>query len=278
MAGRNCHNCIYSMCDPERWLRALCAGEPLAPQCANHPFWPGQLHDVPGVPCRNYRPRPPAPAGENVKRIPLTHGFYAYVDAADYEWLSQWHWRAYSNGYAGRYEKRKLIYMHRQIMRPPPGRIVDHVNGNRFDNTRLNMRNITRRQNMYNKGKHVGTASIYKGVNYDKRRNKWYARIGCGQERFYLGYVDIEAEAARAYDRKAVELFKELARLNFPEEWPPERRAQVYAQRQKESRKIHGKSKGRNRKDPRAAAGKKRRTGRRQRSAIPTRSGVPTRA
>jgi len=213
-----------------------------------------------GKVCRNYRARTPVPKGENVKMIPLTNGFYAYVDAEDYEWLNQWHWRAYSAGYAARWEKGKLIYMHRQIMQPPPGKIVDHISGNGYDNTRANMRNITRRQNMYNKGKHIGTSSIYKGVSYDKRRHQWHAAIRFGKERFYLGYFDTEAEAARVYDRKAVELFGEFAGLNFPEEWSAEERARVHAQWQKENRKTRGRKKVKSKEGRKGAAGAKPRT------------------
>jgi hypothetical protein len=266
MGGRNCHKCIYSICDPELWLRCVHVGEPIVPRCANHPMWPGQLHDVPGVPCRNYRPKASAPKGENVRLIPLTHGCYAYVDAGDYEWLNQWHWRAYSTGYAARWEEHKLIYMHRQIMKPPRGKIVDHINGNGYDNTRANMRNITPSQNMYNKGKHIGTASMYKGVCYDKRRRQWYSQIRFGKERFYLGYVDTELEAARAYDHMAVELFGEFAGLNLPQEWPAERRAQVHAQWQKDRRKTRGKSNREDMKAPRGAARKKPRIERRRKT------------
>jgi hypothetical protein len=208
--------------------------------------------------------------------IPLTNGFYAYVDAEDYEWLNQWHWRVYAGGYAARHDKNKVIYMHREIMKPPKGMVVDHINGNGFDNTRSNMRNVTRRQNAGNRGKAVGTASIYKGVRRGYKR-RWYAQATCGDHRPTVGPFEDEAEAARAYDRMAVELFKECARLNFPEEWPPKRRARVYAQRRKESRKVRGKGKGRNRKNPGDAAGKKRRTGKRRKLAIRTRSTVPTR-
>ena len=85
MAGRYCDNCVYSLCDPEPWHRWLWMGEPIVPRCANHPQWPGQLHDVTGVPCWNYRPKPVLPAGDAVRMIPLGDGFYAYVDVADYE-------------------------------------------------------------------------------------------------------------------------------------------------------------------------------------------------
>jgi hypothetical protein len=146
--------------------------------------------------------------------------------------------------------------------------IVDHINSNGFDNTRANMRNITQRQNSYNQSKQVGTISIYKGVNYDKRRHRWYARIRLGRERFFLGYFDTEIEAARAYDYMAVRLFGEFARLNFPEEWPPERRAQVYAEGQKDRRKTRGRKKVRSRESRNGAAREKPRSARRHKTRV----------
>jgi len=253
-----CHACIYAWWDPGLWLRSLGSGFPARPVCGNQQDSYGRMKECPcGTACRNYRAKPPVPTGENVKRIPLTNGFYAYVDAEDYEWLNQWHWRACSGGYAGRTEKGRAIYMHREIMQPPKGKIVDHVNGNGYDNTRANLRNITWRENMHNKGKHAVTASIYKGVGRHKRSGKWFARIWCMGERMWLGYFTDEAEAARAYDRKAVEIFGEFARLNFPEEWPPERRAEVYAQGQKDRRKARGKKKGTDRAGRKAVAREK---------------------
>ena len=54
--------------------------------------------------------------------------------------------------------------MHREIMKPPKGKVVDHISGNKLDNTRANLRNITQGQNMHNKAKCFGSTSIYKGV------------------------------------------------------------------------------------------------------------------
>jgi len=187
------------------------------------------MHDVSGVPCRNYRAKPPTPEGD-VRLIPLSDGFYAYVDATDYEWLSAWLWYS-QNGYAGRRQMGKILLMHRLIMQPPDDMLIDHIDGNRMNNCRCNLRICTRAENQRNKRRHARSISIFKGVSYNKQAGKWFSQ--CWFEgRYHVGpYVDDEAEAARDYDRMAVDYFGEFARLNFPEEWPAERREQVYAQR-----------------------------------------------
>ncbi len=228
MAERTCLNCVYVRCDPREWLRRLARGEPLVPMCANHPQWPGQLREVPGTPCRNYRPKLPEPGGD-VMRIPMDNGLYALVDAADYEWLNQYKWSRCGAGYAGRYEKGKVIYMHRQIMQAPKGVVVDHIDGNRANNSRSNLRLCTCSENGYNNVKRIGSASRFKGVFRRKKDGRWYAMVFFRGKYIWLGFFDDEVEAARAFDRKAVELGIVFARLNFPEEWPPERRQEVYA-------------------------------------------------
>jgi hypothetical protein len=230
MSVRTCLNCVYVCCDPYEWVLCHERGESLVPKCANHPQWPGQLHDVPGTPCRNYEPKPPEPKGD-IRRIPLGEGQFAIVDAADYEWLKQHQWHFW-NGYAARQEKRKTIYMHREIMQPPKGMVVDHINHNKGDDRRVNLRVCTQRENILNHTKKGQSISRFKGVEYNRLRRKWYVRIRFHGERIRIGYFDDEVEAARAYDRKAVELSGVFACLNFPDEWPPEKRQQVYADAQ----------------------------------------------
>jgi hypothetical protein len=228
MAGRCCLNCVYSVCDPEVWLRLMHLGEPVLPSCANHPRWPGQMHEVPGVPCPNYRPKPPVPQGD-VRLIPLADGLYAYVDAADYEWLSQWNWHVTSGGYPARSVRGGQVFMHREIMQPPKGMVVDHIDGNKANNCRFNLRVCTRKQNQGNMQKQHGTYSQYKGVSRSKGRDKWLAQCDFGGQHRWLGFHENEADAARAYDYAAVQECGEYARVNFPQEWPPERRREVHA-------------------------------------------------
>jgi len=87
-----CHNCVCLYCDHEHALWSMSVGVLTWPACANHPDSPGRMQRVParGI-CRNYRPKPATPEGA-VKQIPLGEGLYAYVDAADFEWLNPWTW------------------------------------------------------------------------------------------------------------------------------------------------------------------------------------------
>ena len=87
MSGPCCDNCVYCLVEPEGWPRSQWRGEAVVPKCANHPRWPGVVHDVPGVACENYQRKPMPPADAGVRLISLSGGGYAWVDAADYEWL-----------------------------------------------------------------------------------------------------------------------------------------------------------------------------------------------
>jgi hypothetical protein len=104
--------------------------------------------------------------------------------------------------------------MHQLILRT---KYIDHIDGNGLNNTRGNLRIATTKQNTWNRKKRtIPTSSKYKGVSVIKGRDRWQCRIYANGTRFFLGYFASEIEAARAYDKKAIELFGEFARLNFP--------------------------------------------------------------
>ena len=125
--------------------------------------------------------------------------------------------------------------LHREIMQPPEGKVVDHKNHNKLDDTRVNLRTCTRGER--GTAQDGDTSSRFIGVYYCKDRDKWRAEIQFEGKPTFLGYFTREIEAARAHDRAAVAYFGEFAPLNFPQEWPPKWRGQVYAQAQEQRRR-----------------------------------------
>ncbi len=157
------------------------------------------------------------------REIPLTKGKVALVDDEDYDHLMQWKWH-YCGGYAMRKERGRrsdphpTILMHRAILTTPSGMLTDHINLNKLDNRRCNLRICTAAQNNYNRTPyHTRTAtSRFKGVRFDRRLNKWQAFIVLQKgKQTHLGYFIDEINAAEAYDSAARSHFGEFARPNF---------------------------------------------------------------
>lgn len=155
-----------------------------------------------------------------MKQIPLTQGYFALVDNEDYQWLTQYEWRIiierHRYYYAGRSAKenwRKCILMHRVILNVPKGLQTDHINHNGLDNRKANLRIVTNTQNQYNQQpQRRNTSSRYKGVK--RKGNRWEAAIKHNRKEIFIGSFINEIDAAKAYDKKATELFGEYAWLN----------------------------------------------------------------
>jgi len=148
-----------------------------------------------------------------MKLIQLSAGLYAMVDDEDFEALNAHKWSAAKRKHT-HYAVRtltggRLVYMHRVILGAAPGTDTDHVDRNGLNNQRSNLRNATRQQNLLNRGKRKGTASIFRGVSPNRGRwGAWYA----GR---YIGGFDLETDAACAYDRHVLELCREFAQPNL---------------------------------------------------------------
>jgi len=142
--------------------------------------------------------------------------YFAIVDDEDYDWLNSYRWC-----FDGRYAQRRNkieghVRMHIFIMNPPEGMGVDHKNGNQLDFRRCNLRICSQWDNSKNMSKHADGKSKYKGLTQTKN-GKWFARINYRYEHISIGLFESEEEAAKAYDKKAKEIYGEYAKLNFPE-------------------------------------------------------------
>lgn len=153
-----------------------------------------------------------------MKVIKLTQNKETIVDDEDYEQLVQYNWY-YHNGYAVRKSSRKTkdrktLYLHR-ILLNPGNQYIDHINGNKLDNRKENLRVASRSQNAMNTNKLKNKTSIYKGVYLYKRTGKWIARISLNGKCYSLGCFVNEIDAAKAYDNAAIKFFGTFANLNF---------------------------------------------------------------
>lgn len=102
-------------------------------------------------------------------------------------------------------------YIHRMVMNAPKGVEVDHINGNKMDNRKKNLRLCNRSENASNRKQIKGR---YKGVYRDKKRKCWVAQITFNYKCTTLGVFKTAKEAALAYNIKAKELHGEYAHLN----------------------------------------------------------------
>lgn len=151
--------------------------------------------------------------------------FNVLVDEEDYEILSKYNWhirRCYSQNhecyYAGSHINKKLVLMHRFLMGEPKGMVVDHINHDKLDNRKENLRVCTFSDNRKNNNSYKNNTSGYKGVLwYDYCKTpKWMAYIMVDNKQINLGYFDELEDAIRARNEAELSYFGDFA--NMPNE------------------------------------------------------------
>jgi hypothetical protein len=165
------------------------------------------------------------PQADGTVLIPLTRGQFAIIDAEDADRLVQYKWSVSTVGYALRFRRKSdvpgstTVWLHREILPDVPDELeVDHINGNKLDCRRANLRPATRSENNMNKTVAHPSKSGYRGVAWHNPSRSWFARVTKQRKPVFAEFFPTAEEAARAYDKAARIHFGDFARLNFPDD------------------------------------------------------------
>lgn len=149
--------------------------------------------------------------------VPLTQGKHALIDLEDWDKIRPYKWSTWETTggvYAHTLSGKKRIIMHHLILPRIVSYVIDHRDRNGLNNLRTNLRYATYAENARNKCKSYRNTSGYKGVSWEKRRQKWEANIKVNYVKHFLGYYAVKEEAALAYNEAAKSFHGEFASLN----------------------------------------------------------------
>ena len=149
-------------------------------------------------------------------KVHLPRGVVAFVSPQDIAWASQSRWSVSTkrNGLYAVLSTNKNCYLHREVAARAGvdiSQFVDHKNQNTLDNRRLNLRAATIAQNNCNKRVRSDSFSGVKGITFDKRRNKYQARVTWEGKTHWAGHYDTVEEAVAAVTELRIRLHGEFA-------------------------------------------------------------------
>ncbi len=137
-----------------------------------------------------------------MKKIKLTRNKVALIDNDDFEKVSKNKWSFHHRGYVVR--GKPQISLHRFIMNAQKGQMVDHINRNKLDNRKSNLRFVTSRQNQFN--------SLFKdGIHWRGDREAWIVRMNVNGKKKYIGYFKTKRLAQIARKKASLKYHKEFS-------------------------------------------------------------------
>jgi HNH endonuclease len=146
-------------------------------------------------------------------KIPLPKGRVALIDDEDADVVrSLGPWRVATNGYVmcGQSRDHNTRYLHHVVLPPVAGLDTDHINGDKLDNRKANLRRVTHSQNMMNARRSPAHRNPARGVTW--HLNRWEARIKVNKQTICLGRFENFDDAVAARRAGEVEHFGEYRR------------------------------------------------------------------
>jgi hypothetical protein len=149
------------------------------------------------------------------KRSDAKRKWLVMVDNEEFEHLSQFCMQADKDGsVSGSFKGKKRMLLPRYLLNAPDDMEVDHIDGNRLNNQKSNLRLATSSQNKMNRGPRSDNKSGYKGVSWHKQKNKWTVRIMANGRYKSLGLFNKIEKAKQAYNEAAQKYHGSFAWLN----------------------------------------------------------------
>jgi hypothetical protein len=144
----------------------------------------------------------------------------AFIDAEDAYRAAQYRWGLDKHSYLYTGIGCKMVGLHRFLLNLEVGdsKIVDHIDRNPLNNTKVNLRLCSGAQNQGNRKINKNNTSGYRGVSWEKTNQKWKACVYKNNKQIWLGLFDSKEKAAIAYNDAAIIYFGDFATLNFVKE------------------------------------------------------------
>lgn len=141
----------------------------------------------------------------------------AFIDEEDLDIVQQYHWyKDKSKGYwttniIQEDGRKTTLTLHRLVTNANSNEIVDHINRDKNNNRKSNLRKCTSQQNSYNHSLKINNKTGYSGVALSRNRKRWTANIRINGKRKFLGTFDTKEEAIQARLQAEADWYGEYA-------------------------------------------------------------------
>lgn len=131
-------------------------------------------------------------------KVKLNDNDFMLCDIGDWEELKKHHWYVNAAGYAAAGTGADGVFLFHKKVTNTKSEIIDHINMNKLDNRKCNLRIADKKINSINRRLQPNNTTRYKGVYYDRRYNTWNCRVTVDGKTIHLGTYNTKNEAIAA--------------------------------------------------------------------------------